>query len=133
MKLMTSKRLIFRDIRKKGTAPLSVFLTVQHKVHVLRVPQCPSSRPSWDPPPPLPKASVPHPVTKGGGDTRLRVRGWGGRGFQVGRLKKKPSTLSTLIKKIRKFFLIYKEIQKGAVAKSYRRKGFLIYEEMRKY
>ncbi len=31
----------------------------------------------------------------------------------------------TLIKK--------KKIQKGAVAKSYTRKGFLIYEEMRKY
>jgi hypothetical protein len=30
-------------------------------------------------------------------------------------------------------FLIYKEIQNGAVAKSYMRKGFLIYEEMRKY
>jgi hypothetical protein len=30
-------------------------------------------------------------------------------------------------------FLIYKEIQKGAVAKSYMKKGFLIYEEMRKY
>jgi hypothetical protein len=30
-------------------------------------------------------------------------------------------------------FLIYKEIQSGAVAKSYMRKGFLIYEEMRKY
>ncbi len=26
-------------------------------------------------------------------------------------------------------FLIYKEIQSGAVAKSYMRKGFLIYEE----
>jgi hypothetical protein len=30
-------------------------------------------------------------------------------------------------------FLIYKEIPGGAVAKSYMRKGFLIYEEMRKY
>jgi hypothetical protein len=30
-------------------------------------------------------------------------------------------------------FLISKEIQKGSVAKSYMRKGFLIYEEMRKY
>jgi hypothetical protein len=37
--------------------------------------------------------------------------------------------------KILKFevFLIYKEIQSGAVAKSYTRKGFLKYEEMRKY
>ncbi len=32
----------------------------------------------------------------------------------------------------KKIFLIYKEILSGAVAKSYR-KGFLIYEEMRKY
>jgi hypothetical protein len=30
-------------------------------------------------------------------------------------------------------FLIYKEIQSGAVAKSYMRKGVLIYGEMRKY
>jgi hypothetical protein len=28
---------------------------------------------------------------------------------------------------------MYKEIQSGAVAKSYMKKGFLIYEEMRKY
>ncbi len=31
------------------------------------------------------------------------------------------------------FFLIYKEIHMGAVAKSDMRKGFLIYEEVRKY
>jgi hypothetical protein len=36
-------------------------------------------------------------------------------------------------KKENKIFLIYKEIQKGAVAKSYMRKGILIYEEMRKF
>jgi hypothetical protein len=36
-------------------------------------------------------------------------------------------------KKGKKIFLIYKEIQSSAVAKSYMRKGFLIYEEMRKY
>jgi hypothetical protein len=35
--------------------------------------------------------------------------------------------------KEKKIFLKYKEIQMGAVAKSYMRKGFLIYEEMRKY
>ncbi len=39
----------------------------------------------------------------------------------------------TLIKKETEIFLINKEIQSGAVAKSYVRKGFLIYEEMRKY
>jgi len=36
-------------------------------------------------------------------------------------------------KKENQIFLIYEEIQSGAVAKSYMRKGFLIYEEMRKY
>ncbi len=36
-------------------------------------------------------------------------------------------------KKEYKIFLTYKEIQSEAVAKSYVRKGFLIYEEMRKY
>jgi hypothetical protein len=36
-------------------------------------------------------------------------------------------------KKEKKIFLIYKEIQSGAAAKSYMRKGFLIYEEMQKY
>ncbi len=36
-------------------------------------------------------------------------------------------------KKENQIFLIYKEIQSGAVAKLYMRKGFLIYEEMRKY
>ena len=41
-------------------------------------------------------------------------------------------SVRTLIKKEIKIFLIYKEIQSGAVAKSYIRKGFLIYEEMRK-
>jgi hypothetical protein len=33
-------------------------------------------------------------------------------------------------KKENKIFLIYKEIQSGAVGKSYKRKGFLIYEEI---
>ncbi len=36
-------------------------------------------------------------------------------------------------KKENKFFPIYKEIQSGAFAKSYMRKGFPIYEEMGKY
>jgi hypothetical protein len=41
-----------------------------------------------------------------------------------------PHPHAALLKKI---FLIYKEIQSGAVAKSYMRKGFIIYEDMRKY
>ncbi len=36
-------------------------------------------------------------------------------------------------KKENKIFLIYKEIQMGSGAKSYMRKGFLIYEEMHKF
>jgi hypothetical protein len=40
---------------------------------------------------------------------------------------------TALIKKENKIFLIYREIQSGAVAKSFMRKCFLIYEEMRKY
>jgi hypothetical protein len=36
-------------------------------------------------------------------------------------------------KKENQIFLIYKEIQSGAVVKSYMRKGFVIYEEMSKY
>ncbi len=36
-------------------------------------------------------------------------------------------------KKEKKIFLISQEIQSGAVEKSYMRKGFLIYEDMRKY
>jgi hypothetical protein len=36
-------------------------------------------------------------------------------------------------KKENKIFLIYREIQTGAFAKSYMKKGFLIYEDMRKY
>ncbi len=37
------------------------------------------------------------------------------------------------VKKEKNIFLIYKEIQKGSGAKSYLRKGFLIYEEMLNY
>ncbi len=36
-------------------------------------------------------------------------------------------------RKENQIFLIYKEIQSGAVAKSYMRYGFLIYDDMRKY
>ncbi len=36
-------------------------------------------------------------------------------------------------KKENLIFLIYKDIQSDAVAKSYMRKDFLVYEEMRKY
>jgi hypothetical protein len=36
-------------------------------------------------------------------------------------------------KKANKLFLVYQEMQMGSGAKSYMRKGFLIYEEMCKY
>ncbi len=36
-------------------------------------------------------------------------------------------------KKENQIFLIYRKIQSGALAKSYMRKGLLIYDEMRKY
>jgi hypothetical protein len=36
-------------------------------------------------------------------------------------------------KKVNQIFLIYKEIRNAAVAKSYMRQGFLIYEKIRKY
>jgi hypothetical protein len=49
------------------------------------------------------------------------------------RLRVDLSTLHHTDKKENQNFLIYKEIQSGAVAKSYMRKGFLIYEEMGKY
>jgi hypothetical protein len=47
--------------------------------------------------------------------------------------KSKQRFVHSLIKKKINFFPIYKEIQSGAVAKSYMRKGFPIYEEMGKY
>ncbi len=37
------------------------------------------------------------------------------------------------VKKEKNIFLIHIEIRKGSGAKSYMRKGFLVYEEMRKY
>ncbi len=63
-----------------------------------RVPQCLSPRPNWDPPPPLPQASV-SPGTKGGGGT-LPCEWGGGGGGQFGRLEKKSSTLSTLCSRL---------------------------------
>jgi hypothetical protein len=44
----------------------------------------------------------------------------------------KSSSKSHTDKKENQSFLIYKEIQSGAVAKSYMRKGFLIYGEIKK-
>ncbi len=55
---------------------------------------------------------------------------------QGNRAKKlRPQIISAryTYKKEKRNFLIYNEIQSEALAKSYMRKGFLIYEEMRKY
>ncbi len=53
--------------------------------------------------------------------------------FLLKLLHSSANTGSHTDKKENEIFLIYKEIQKGSVAKSYMRKGFLINEEMRKY
>jgi hypothetical protein len=47
--------------------------------------------------------------------------------------REKPHLDGCTDKKEKKIFLIYKEIQSGAVAKSFMKKGFLIYEERRTY
>ncbi len=55
-----------------------------------------SSRRNWDSPTPFlaSECAPPPPKPKGGGLTRLRVRGWGESQFR--RLEKKLSTLPTL-------------------------------------
>jgi hypothetical protein len=59
--------------------------------------------------------------------------GSGSKGLQEGQLWSVEKKFYTLIKKENKFFLIYQEIQSGAVAKSYMRKGFQIYKKISKY
>jgi hypothetical protein len=56
--------------------------------------------------------------------TNRRTNGYFLIDWQQGRYTEKKENI---------IFLIVKEIQKGAVAKSYMRKDFLIYEEMPKY
>jgi hypothetical protein len=51
-------------------------VTLYHKVHVPRVPQCLSPRLNWDPHP-LSRKRVCTPTRNQRGDSRLRVRGWG--------------------------------------------------------
>jgi hypothetical protein len=53
--------------------------------------------------------------------------------FGSAALFSQPIILLYTDKKENIIFLIYEEIQMGAVAKSFMRKGFLLYEEMHKY
>jgi hypothetical protein len=90
------------------TQPACAFslLQVGHKVHIYlricRVPQCLSPRRNWDSPP-RPQANVSHPLeppgTRGGGHTRLWVRGWGGVPIQTTgeTVKQNSSTLSKVL------------------------------------
>jgi hypothetical protein len=71
----------------------------QQSTNIPRVPQYLSPRPNWDPPPPLPHAGVFPPEPKWGGDWGVRTHSPAAEGVgksQFGRLKKKPSALSTL-------------------------------------
>jgi hypothetical protein len=64
--------------------------------------------------------------------TEWRERGYGLRSLRLGQNRNRIDTRHTDKKETQIAFL-YKEIQTGAVAKSYTRKCFLIYEDMRKY
>ncbi len=68
------------------------------------------------------------PGLAGHGSLHVRLQ------FSSWRVATQRSQIAWYTDKKFKFSFIYKEIQNGAVAKSYMRKGFLIYdEEMRKY
>ncbi len=122
---MTSKRLIFRDRRKKRYCSSICFLDcTAQSTYLENHDVCP-----------LVRIGAPNPLFHKRVCTTPRNQRGGGHSpadeevglSQVGRLKKKPSTLSTLIKKKRIFspHIKYEEIQKGAVAKGL--------EEMRSY
>ncbi len=68
---MSGSRLTVSDFHEIWYTPQSTC--------IYRVPYCMSPRRNWDSPPPLSPASVPLPLEpkRGGGHTRLRVRGWG--------------------------------------------------------
>jgi hypothetical protein len=53
--------------------------------------------------------------------------------FHTAHFEKRKTPVSTLIQKENQIFLIHKEIQSGAVAKSYMKKVFQMNEEMRKF
>jgi hypothetical protein len=59
---LTAKRSFY------GFGARKTYLLVQYLIP--RVPQCQSPRPNWDHPTPSPASEcIPHPGTKGGGDT----------------------------------------------------------------
>ncbi len=87
---------------------------------------------NWNSPNPSPacECALPPEPKGGGGHTRLRLKGWGIPNSDDWR---KSLAICLLCgqyneKKREKIFLICKEIQKGAVAKSYMTYGLLIYD-----
>jgi hypothetical protein len=70
----------------------------------------------------------------------VRIPAWERENFRLNKGNIFPSRKSLVSdipagegKTAKHFFTVYREIQSGALAKSYIRKGFLIYEEMGKY
>jgi hypothetical protein len=82
---------------KFGSNPLYRRGINDYSIHGL--PECLSLRRNWVPHP-FPRKRVClvvyHNGPKGGSNTRLRVRGWGGGGTRIGRQDRKPGTLNTL-------------------------------------
>jgi hypothetical protein len=74
-----------------------------------------------EPPPSL------HGAETGSVGSRMPVR-WGGSPLPVIKKWKKTTKKQYTDKKEKKSFLIYKEILKGAIAKSYMTNGHLIYD-----
>ncbi len=75
-------RAVLRLTKYNGLAALSMLLPyvqlyIPQSTYIPRVPQCLPPRPNWDPPPPLPQASVSFPRNQGG-DTLACGSGGGG-------------------------------------------------------
>ncbi len=86
-----------------------------------------SGYPNWVPPPPQEVLLLP-PWDQGGRHTRLRGRGVGASNSDAG-----TDTPVLHTDKKEKFSSCLKKIQIGLGAKSYMRKGFLIFEKMHSY
>jgi hypothetical protein len=82
LELYKSKRVCSEEKEDIHTTQYTVLYKAQ-STYIPRVPQCPSPRRNWDPPSPLPQASLypPPPPNQRRGEQsrlRLRVRGWVG-------------------------------------------------------